>query len=263
MNLSTPIVMSEWTEIKTGTGAISYSATGETATMSSSSTDKALLYLPYVAFPGDFFEFTCLARVESGVKGVLLAEYPNGIPLDKLVFDSEEWKSYTLRVAIDTVGSLSAGLAIGELAIGLGVDGVGEVEISRPQCKLIRGQGALRCVASAVISVDTSNIVSILDSFYSFGIGSLSFSAGNITVELSLPIDVRRGNYQINHKSMPNITTTADGWESAAGPIHFSPFSVSEVTSNFIVVGYDSSGLKVTDYTGKTNRFFRVDVFAQ
>lgn len=266
MQLSIPLLMNEWSETQTGSGAFSYSSTGETATVSAADGDRAFLYWPMVAFPGDTFRMSIMARNISGTAGALVVDMPNGTQKDRINIDSPEWKLYTLDYSMPIKGDTNAGLLVSEVAVGVGVGtaGAGEVEFGRPQVDLLRGQGTQRLIATGVMMVDQSNAVSWLSSFSLFGFESNPvFNSGDITIKLSTDLDTNRGTNQIRHRAMPSITTTQDGWDNAAGPIHFGAKGVSDADGSFTITGYDSSGAKVTDFNFKSNRYCLIQVFAQ
>lgn len=267
MQLSTPIIMTEWSLQKDAGATAVFSTSGETVTMTALDAEKGFVYWPMVAFPGDVFEVSCMARVISGNSAGMVVDVPNGTQLDRLIFDSEEWKLYTLKVVIDTAGDLNAGLVIGELAFGLGVitSGAGSAEIARPQVKLIKGQGCQRLVASGVLQVDQADNVTWLTSFDMIGFAfNPVFNAGDITIDLSIPIDTQRGTFQITHRAMPRITTTSDGFDNAAGCIDFHAEGVDAQTGSFVVSGWHkATDTKITTYAGKSNRFAVIDIWMQ
>jgi len=156
---------STWVLTQTGGAVVTPSDSGKTMNLAAITNDAAFIINSVVAWPGDSFEFSVLARnIETGKTGFgeVIIDSPPGVRRQEIRIESKSLKPYTLRYDVP-VGA--EGLRVIDFVLGVDTPTDGSAEYTLPLLFKTKGDNIFLSATYKIASAGGITLLSTVKPF--------------------------------------------------------------------------------------------------
>jgi len=230
----------DWRLTTSASGSYVFTDDGKTVNLSASAGGAAYMLNSIVAFPGDSFEFSVLARnIETGKDGwaELIIDSPPGTRRSEARVDNSSLSYKTLRYDVPLAAS---GPRVVDFGLGVDTPTSGSGEFVAPRVDKIRGDDNF---LSATLSIPTGGGCTILDSVKSFNArnGNILWDATNIRFSVT-PSETTSTLFAYGNK--PILTASASSGNSNIKPISWNIEGIGS-DGSFYIQAIDDQGARM------------------
>lgn len=177
--LSRQLDSHNWIATTTGDGTIVFSDDGRTVNFDASTGSAAFIINPVVAWPGDAFEYSVLARnIDTGKSqwAEMIIDSPNGARKNEVRIDTKSLEYFTLRYEIPLAAATPRVI---NFAMGVDTPTDGSGEFTLPTINKVKGDNSFLYATYKIASTGGCTILETIKSFNTDN-ANIVWDAGNI-----------------------------------------------------------------------------------